>query len=39
MSEVNINDDHDSPFQQFGDDFDYCEPINFQELTKFVYMK
>jgi len=36
MCEVNINDDHAFPFQHFGNDWDYCEPINFQELTKFT---
>jgi hypothetical protein len=34
--EVNINDEHDSPFQQFGNDCDYCEPNNFRELPKFT---
>ena len=32
--DLNMNDDHDSPFQQFGNDCDYCEPNNFRELAK-----
>lgn len=32
--DVNMNDDNDSPFQQFSNDCDYCEPNQFRDLAK-----